>query len=717
MKSIFSLIPLVFITLKINAQQSILAYAGNSGKETFYDITQITDGTFLVCGYADNLDWLPTEVSPVFLTYQNSIPNSQGTNKYGFILQLSSDLGEVLSCVSFPQGVVEDIRFLKTNSLPYSPIDDLFISCTTNDTDNNNGGYIIAKLNGNFIDNAPTACEWTNIVWAKGLAKEAHPWDVTSNGEVYYVSGEAHGYDWSAIYCLDATGQRKVVENWRTHWLTQGGEWKGTPASSYAGSGSIKYSGMALKIWGRCELRSWTQEEFDAILPDGNGRTKKGTWPADFLFNGPCDPQSPTANGPGYNGYTAEACCPVWGASSLVVDRRNNHVYLGMNFKSYFNFPGGGGSPDFEPAVIAFGPDGELLWWSRLYHEVDEFGNPIESLPDQYVDALAIDYNNDMIVVGARCHGNNVENLWEGNEIYSNSDANGFQNRFTGTFGDIHISWIGKLTLANGDLFHSTYMAELFEGTTNYGPPHADPNLDGFPDPNQGWPDVNTTRMAKNSLECNTSGMPVVVSSGRRTITTANAFQKMVKPQFGGVSAWNQFVRVYESDLEKPVYSSLVVGEWDTLTQAGGSNTELFGVYKTWDGVLCVGRQTATNGTAIGNNIPVANVPEWGANEPMGETAIIAYYRSPELEVLSDVILNTKEEKGLLEISVFPNPAKDRINVRSLKMGSNYEILNMQGKVVLSGGYNGREISLTTLPSGVYVLKVDDKSIKIIVAR
>ncbi len=637
MKKLLLLLSLSF-TLQSFAQMNIVSYAGNNGKETFYDVMQITDGTFLICGYADDLNWIDAGVQRIQLNYPGIIPNSLGSNRYGFILHLSSDLQTILQVVHFPQGVVEDIRFIKTNTLPYTATGDLYISANTADSDANNGGYIIGKLDNNFVNGLPTALEWLEVVWAKSGPKDYHPWDVTNDGRVFYISGEAFGYDWSAVYCLNQNGQRAIVENWRTHWLKNGFEFKGTPASSnpQGGIDSVDYSGIVLKIWGRCDLRSWTQNEYDYIQPDGNGGTKKGSWPADLLFNGPCDPASPTATGPGYTGYSAAAGSPVYGGTNICIDKRNNNLYLGMNFKSVTS----GGSPDFEPAVIAMNESGTMLWWSRLYHEITPAGDTMESVPDQYVDALAIDYSNNKLVVGARCHGNNIENFWEGNQIASDPAAYGFQNQFTGTNGNIHLSWLGKFLLNDGTLTNSTFMGEYAEGTGSFGTPHADPNLDGWADPNTGWPDVNTTRIARNNMKVSSSGDVCVIAVGRRTITTSNAFQKMVKPDFGGLSAWNSFVRVYDSQFHVPKYSSLVVGVWDTLTQAGGGNTELFGIYKTSLGVICVGRQTAdTNGIANGNNIPLANVLPWGSSSPLNESAILVYYQAGNLVNIDDSIL------------------------------------------------------------------------------
>jgi hypothetical protein len=700
------------------AQSNIVFYAGNGGKETFYDVMQITDGTFLVCGYADNLNWIDGSVPQIQLTYTTLIPNSLGTNRYGFILHLSTDLQTILQVVHFPQGAVEDIRFLKTNAQPYSPTGDLYISCNTSDTDPNNGGYIIAKLNHNFVNGIPDSLSWLNVVWAKNGPKDYHPWDITNDGKVFYISGEAYGYDWSAVYCLNQNGQRTVVNNWRTHWLTNGTEWKGTPASAnpFGSIDSVKYSGIVLKIWGRCDLRSWTSMDYNTYIADENQGSKKGKWPVDVLFNGPCDPDTPTAVSPGYTGYSVAACCPVYGGESICIDKRNNNVYIGMNFKSVAD-SAYGYSPDFEPAVIAMDSSGMLRWWSRLYHEITPTGDTVESIPDQYIDALAIDYSGNKLVVGARCHGNNVENFWEGNTIAYDTNAYGFQNNFTGTNGNIHETWLGKLQLSNGTLTNSTYMAELAEGTGSLGTPHPNPNLDGWPDPNTGWPDVNTTRIAKNNMKVTNSGDVCVLAVGRRTITTANAYQKMVKPYYGGLSCWNSFVRVYDSQFHVPKYSSLVVGVWDTLTQAGGNNTDLFGVYKTSQGVICVGRQTAdTSGVPIGNNLPVINVTPWGNAAPQNESAILVYYKAANLYNPNDSTGATGINEQYFnssnnDIIVYPNPTANKLSFLFAYQNSNqarwkYNVIDPYGRTVAQGNLLNSTIEINSLSNGIYQLQI-----------
>jgi hypothetical protein len=697
------------------AQNNLVTYAGNEGKETFYDILQLSDGTFIVTGYSDNLNWINNNVPIYELSFSGNIPNALGTNKYGILMHFSNNFNSLLEVVHFPQGAVEDIRFIKTNSAPYCETEDLYISCNTSDTDNNNGGYLLAKLNKNFINGIPSSLIWSTNVWAKSGPKDYHPWDVSSDGRIYYISGEAYGYDWSAIYCLNEYGQRTVVENWRTHWLKNGTEWKGGRASENpnGGSDSVKYSGIVLKVWGRCDLRSWTETEYNTFYEDGNGGTRKGKWPADVLFSGPCDPLNPSANGPGYTGYSSEACCPVWGGNSIVVDRRNGNFYIGMSFKSYFNPQN---TPDFEPAVIAMSPSGEMTWWSRLYHEITPQGDTVGSIPDQYIDALAIDYQSNKLVVGARTHGNNTQNFWNGNVIENNPQAFGFQNQFTGTNGDIHLSWLGKLQLTDGKLANCTYMGEMTESTGSIGTPHPDPNLDGWSNPNTGWPNVNTTRMAKNNIKVTSSGDVCVLSVGRRTITTANAYQKMVKPTFGGKSCWNSFVRIYDNEFHVPKYSSLIVGAWDTLTQEGGANTEMFGVFKTAQGVVAVGRHTANvNGISNGNNLPVINVPEWGANTPQNESAILVYYKSENLfnpNDSSQVVITTTNKLPINNgLSIYPTPTSNeiKINLNGVTINNEafqFSIFDQLGRLVLKGTTSNQTIYTGDLNNGTYYLKL-----------
>ena len=610
----------LFLTNFSHAQNRV-TYAGGSGNETFYDVTQLSDGTFLVVGTASSLAWLTPSVSTTVLS-ATGINNASGTNVYGFVMQLNSNLSQVLRLVHFPQGAVEDVRFIKFTSRLGEPTGDLFISGTTKDTKANGGGYFIAKLNNNFVNGTPTAMTWVRRIWAETDVQTAQPWDVGSDGKVVYITGQYNAADWAQLTRTDASGNDEVVENFTNHWKVGGGEYYGTASSNPIGGASgLLYSGVVLKVGNRCSLRSWTQTDFDAINADENGGTKKGKMPLDVFYTGPCTPNVGPTTGGGYTGYSVNT--QTLGGTCVTIDRRTNQFYLGMNIKS--KLPDG--NPDFEPTVVAFNQNGGIRWWSRLYHETNPAGQNQNSSPDQYVDALAIDYATDNLVVVARCHGNNTENLWEGNTIAANPSATAFQNGFTGTNGNIHLQWIGKMRTSNGQLQRSTYFGEYVEGSNNYGAAHPDANMDGFPNPNNGWPNINTTRVPRNTMRVTADGSVCVIATGRRTMTTANAFQKMPLPSTGLAGAWNDFVRVYKPDLSVPLYSSLLVGQWNTSTGAGGDNVRLYGVWKTASGVVAVG--VANSG---GNAMPTANIPTWGSAAENGtQSAVLAYLSATNL--------------------------------------------------------------------------------------
>lgn len=611
--------------MSINAQNRV-TYAGGSGNETFYDVTQLSDGTFLVAGSASSLSWVTPSVSTTILP-AGGIKNATGTNVYGFIMQLDVNLSSVLRLVHFPQGAVEDIKFMKFTSRLGETTGDLFISGTTKDSKANNGGYFIAKLNNNFVNGTPTALTWAKPVWAEGDIQTAQPWDVGSDGKVVYVLGQYNANDWSALFRTDVAGNDEVIENFTTHWKIGGGEYYGLASAHPASGGAgLDYSGVVLKVGNRCSLRSWTTTDFNVVIADENGGTKQGKMPLDAFYTAPCTPSVGPTTGGGYTGYSLNT--QTLGATCVTIDRRDNRFYLGMNMKS--RLPSG--DPDFEPTVIAFNVDGGIRWWSRLYHEITPAGIEVNSSPDQYVDALTVDYAANNLVVAARSHGNNVENLWEGNTIAANPSATAFQNQFTGTNGNIHLQWLGKLRLTDGQLQRSTYFGEYVEGSNNYGAAHPDANMDGFPNPNAGWANVNTTRIPKNTIKTTADGSVCVIAQGRRTMTTANAFQKMPLPSSGLTGTWNNFVRIYKPDFTVPLYSSLVVGDWNKSTGVGGDNVSLFGVWKTQSGVVVVGR-----GTSGGNAMPTVNVPSWGsASENGTQSAVLAYLSATNLFNIAD---------------------------------------------------------------------------------
>ncbi len=596
-------------------------YAGASGAERFHDVHALSDGTLLVAGGAADLDWLPPGTPRIELPADGI--DSASAGRIGFILQLSADLSSVLRVLHFPPGSVRDVFKLRSTEVPGDPTGSIYLS---GNRDSANGGYYLARLDGNFVHSLPAALLFAYNVRASGDHASRQPWDVGGDGAVVHAIGRPFDTEWAAIEKIDASGQRVVVEHWHAHWR-DAGEWDGTPASSYpdAATQPLRHSAIVMKAQRRGSLRSPSQAEFDLIGSDANGNGgRKGRFPDDYYHAGPCLLQGSGTcpnTGPGYTGYRANSY-RTQRVGGIAIDRRSNRLYFGYSTQTVLP----GGNPDFEPAIVAMAPDGELLWWDRLYRETNA-----NSPPDQYVDGLAIDYANDRLLVVARTHGNAPDNFWRGDQIALAPGSAGFQQQFTGTNGNIHLSWLGAFRLDDGRVQAATYVAEFVEGSTTYGAPHPDPLLDGWPNPNAGWPDLNTTRCGSNAgysgeIEVGPEGEVALLCLGRRTLTTRDAHQTMPRPNVPDplAGSWNQFVRVYAPDLAGLRYSSLLTGAWDTGTGSGGDNTALVGLALRADGVIVAGLHEATAGIADGEPVPVAEVPAWGEALPQGESALLA---------------------------------------------------------------------------------------------
>ena len=602
------------------AASNAVFYAGGAGKERFNDVQYLSDGTALIAGQAENLSWLPINTPRIVMSAAGI--DSAATGQLGFVLHTSGDLVQVLQALEFPAGSVRDVFKIRSTEVPGAATGAIFISGSRDNGTTN--GYFLAKLNANFVTGLPSALSFVYNVEAGGDHKERQPWDVGGDGKVVYAIGTPFDAQWAAILRLDGNGVPEVVEHWTAHWkAAAAGEWDGTPASSYVGTPGLSYSAIVMKNSRRGSLRSVTQAEFDSTATDANGNAgRKGKLPDDYYFNTPCaltGTGSCPTTGPGYTNYSSQGP-QTQRVGAIAIDRRNNDLYFGYSTKS--TLPGG--NPDFEPAVVAMNADGSLKWWDRLYRETTA-----NSSPDQYVDGLAIDHRNNRLVVLGRSHGNNTINLWSGNAILAGTSV-GFQPGFTGTNGNIHISWLGSYGLNDARIKAATFVAEYVEGASNFAAPLTDPHYAGWPNPNGGNPNLNTTRCGADAgqsgeIAIDVDGSIAITCVGRRTFTTVDAFQSMPRPNVPTplVGTWNAFVRVYSRDLNAVKYSSLVVGAWDQATGVGGDNTRFSGVALQDGHVIAVGMHSAdANGVANGLSVPSVGVPIWGNSAPDSQSAL-----------------------------------------------------------------------------------------------
>ncbi|MCC5808256.1 MAG: hypothetical protein JJU00_18155 [Opitutales bacterium] len=330
-------------------------YAGGDGNQRFNGVHELSDGTVLVSGLADSMAWLP-DAAPVTEIAADGI-DSSAAGRYGFLLHLSADLGEVLRAMHFPQGTVEDINHIRTTEVPGDPTGDLYISGRR--AGGSTQGYFVARLDNNFVNGVPAGLVWAQNIEALRQYRDIQPWDVRGDGKVVAASGDNNRWDPAFFLMLGADdGEPVVVEGWRRHYRASGGFWEGGPASAYPDHDTdpLTHSVHMLNANSHGGLRSRTQEDFDAIEFDGHDGVRMGRYPDDLYLAGPN-----TTSGRGYTGYRMTSSS--YGLGQIAVDRRNNHLYFGGNVQTNH----AGNLPDFELHAAALDEDGNMKWWNRLY--------------------------------------------------------------------------------------------------------------------------------------------------------------------------------------------------------------------------------------------------------------------------------------------------------------------------------------------------------------
>lgn len=180
----------------------LVRYLPDGSGLQFRDGLRLSDGTFLLVGRVDHLDWVPEGATQVALDPLGS--DSAGVG-IAVLVQLSEDLQEVQTVLHFPENTIEEIGRVRDTALRGQPTGLLTISGRRTVSSWERDGYMIARLDNNFVDGLPTGLTWLVDVSAKprnaggrtgqSAYEELQPWDVNAAGEVYYGTGAEYDYD------------------------------------------------------------------------------------------------------------------------------------------------------------------------------------------------------------------------------------------------------------------------------------------------------------------------------------------------------------------------------------------------------------------------------------------------------------------------------------------------------------------------------------------
>jgi hypothetical protein len=81
-------------------------------------------------------------------------------------------------------------------------------------------------------------------------------------------------------------------------------------------------------------------------------------------------------------------------------------------------------------------------------------------------------------------------------------------------------------------------------------------------------------------------------------------------------------------------------------------------------------------------------------------------YLNPSIGISGNFAQLSASNFSLDAISVYPNPSENSIHIQSSKTLKSYQIIDIQGKIVLENTFNNYEINISSLAKGVYFIKL-----------
>lgn len=544
-----------------------------------------SDGSLLGAGWATNLDWIPAGTARKSL--QATRVESRDTSGQAILVKWSADLDSILWVAAFPKGTVGPLRKLRASGSSAPLLDSIWLSGDRTVSDPLRDGYFVASL-ASGASNSPSVA-WTFDVLCpprraggrQGASqyKTVQAWDVDPKSSVWIARGAEADFDSAEVVRLDAHGKLTLVEEWSSHVTSRGRVWRGRPSSytSLAGqTDTLLYSRLLLKSTEAQSPRSRQRflasggvatavdsDQTQLWTSNGAGGLMRGSQPLDILFSGPCReyyhdlavqfPDSTRCpSGRGWSGLAASSRATAR-IGGLIVERESMRWAVGLTW----NALGADGSPLDIPTVMAFDSEGKSLWWSRLRDDAlrDSSPKPMAGSLSE-IDAMGVGLNQSttgpVLVVGARAREAGA--FWAPGLA---SKGAGWRSSLDGLPDQgQEASWLGVLTLVDGQFLSSTWQAAPAAGST--GAPLADPFYRGWPTPGTSGEILGSTRCPRVDLDA--SGNILTVCRGDRPLTTPGARGAVAPPGQPGPTGWS-VVGSWEPTLKSPLWATALDGE------------------------------------------------------------------------------------------------------------------------------------------------------------
>jgi hypothetical protein len=163
-------------------------------------------------------------------------------------------------------------------------------------------------------------------------------------------------------------------------------------------------------------------------------------------------------------------------------------------------------------------------------------------------------------------------------------------------------------------------------------------------------------------------------------------------------------VRVYSPDANIPVRLKAEVHGQPTLTVETEAMTT---VANAWETLVFDFDMQATGTAAFNASTPYDMASIFFNFGTDGATAGAKVYMFDDVDIY-DATVNTKFIAGS-NIQVYPNPASNNLNVTVNKL-TDYKVVDLTGRIVLSGKIERNNIEISSLNNGIYILQLSTEA-------
>ncbi|MGV1013176.1 MAG: T9SS type A sorting domain-containing protein [Flavobacterium sp.] len=183
-----------------------------------------------------------------------------------------------------------------------------------------------------------------------------------------------------------------------------------------------------------------------------------------------------------------------------------------------------------------------------------------------------------------------------------------------------------------------------------------------------------------------------------------NEFWNRTHFQYHGDPTLRLFQVKPASNLQASVLGSQITLTWNASTETGIIG---YHVYKSSSEFGIYTKLTSTPISVLNYTDSSYNATDWYMVKAIKlQTTGSGTYLNPSIGISNNVASLTTESFDFETITISPNPAKEVLLIHSTENIQSYQIIDLQGKVILEQAFDKNSINISQLENGVYFIKI-----------